>query len=63
LRAKKPKHLLAVFTPTEAKSIIAKIEATTHLNRAGTSLTQRRADDANLHARFEKQIVCQKSAR
>ena len=31
LRAKKPKHLPAVFTPTEAKSIIAELEGTTYL--------------------------------
>ena len=31
LRAKKPKHLPVVFTPTEAKSIIAGLEGTTHL--------------------------------
>ena len=31
LRAKKPKHLPVVFTPAEAKSIIAELEGTTHL--------------------------------
>ena len=31
LRAKKPQRLPAVFTPNEAKSIIAELEGTTHL--------------------------------
>ncbi|CAN5168785.1 integron integrase [soil metagenome] len=31
LRAKKPQHLPAVFTPNEAKSIIAELEGTPHL--------------------------------
>ena len=103
LRAKRPERVPVVFTPKEAKAILANLagvpllvasllygaglrltealrlrklsyfppqfcDASTgksirYPNRPGITRTQRRADDADLHARFEKQEFCEKPVR